>query len=71
MRYPPLVKITKIISSESEAETKIVKEGTQLKLICQAEGNPEQFRYKWSVDDHNVNGRSEQNIMYTHCYIIF
>ena len=34
-----------------------VKEGTQLKLICEAEGNPEQFHYKWSVDDHNVNGR--------------
>ena len=38
-------------------ELQVVKEGTPLNLICEAEGNPEQFRYKWSVDGHAVNGK--------------
>ena len=34
------------------------KEGEQIKLVCEAEGNPTQFSYNWLVDDHNVNGKS-------------
>ena len=34
------------------------KEGEQIKLVCEADGNPKQFSYTWSVDDHKVNGRS-------------
>ena len=52
-----MVKIKRITNSNSDLDPGAVKEGTQLKLICEAEGNPEQFLYKWSVDDHNVNGR--------------
>ena len=33
------------------------KEGEQIKLVCEAEGNPLQFSYNWSVDDHSVNGK--------------
>lgn len=35
------------------------KEGEQIKLVCEAEGNPSQFSYNWSVDDHNVNGKRD------------
>ena len=52
-----MVKIKRINNANSDLDPGAVKEGTQLKLICEAEGNPEQFLYKWSVDDHNVNGR--------------
>jgi len=58
VRYPPVVKIKRITNTNSEIDPGAVKEGAQLKLICEAEGNPEQFLYKWSVDDHNVNGIS-------------
>lgn len=62
VRYPPLVKITKSRRTMADAQTEdtglqVVKEGTPLNLICEAEGNPEQFGYKWSVDGHAVNGK--------------
>ena len=46
VRYPPSVQLKTISSDQGE----ILKEGMQLKLICQAEGNPTKFRYKWTVD---------------------
>ena len=46
VRYPPSVQLKSITSDQAE----ILKEGMQLKLICQAEGNPTKFRYKWTVD---------------------
>ena len=46
MRYPPSVQLKTITSDQAQ----ILKEGMQLKLICQAEGNPTKFRYKWTVD---------------------
>ena len=46
VRYPPSVQLKTITSDQAE----ILKEGMQLKLICQAEGNPTKFRYKWTVD---------------------
>ena len=59
-----MVKIKRITSNaNSDLDPGAVKEGTQLKLICEAEGNPEQFLYKWSVDDHNVNGRQLLNLI--------
>ena len=59
MRYPPIVKLARAKSKreEEEDELQVVREGTQLNLICEAEGNPEQFRFKWSVDGHAVNGK--------------
>ena len=58
VRYPPIVKITRAKSKreDEENELQVVREGTQLNLICEAEGNPEQFRFKWSVDGHPING---------------
>lgn len=38
------------------------KEGEQIKLVCEAEGNPTQFSYNWLVDDHNVNGRRSNTL---------
>ena len=46
VRYPPSVHLKTITSDQEQ----ILKEGMQLKLICQAEGNPTKFRYKWTVD---------------------
>ena len=46
VRYPPSVQLRTITSDQDQ----ILKEGMQLKLICQAEGNPTKFRYKWTVD---------------------
>ena len=46
VRYPPSVQLKTYTSDQAE----ILKEGMQLKLICQAEGNPTKFRYKWTVD---------------------
>ena len=56
VRYPPLVNLTQLVQGGGGGGGGLVREGALLKLVCQAEGNPEQFRYKWSVDDHNVNG---------------
>ena len=46
VRYPPSVQLKTITFDQEQ----ILKEGMQLKLICQAEGNPTKFRYKWTVD---------------------
>ena len=45
VRFPPTVKL-----KASSDPAKTLREGMQLKLICQAEGNPTKFRYKWTVD---------------------
>ena len=46
VRFPPSVHLRMISSDQAES----LKEGMQLKLICEAEGNPAKFRYKWTVD---------------------
>lgn len=45
VRFPPTVTL-----KASSDPAKTLREGMQLKLICQAEGNPTKFRYKWTVD---------------------
>ena len=53
VRFPPSVQL-KVISTD---RGQVLKEGMPLKLICQAEGNPSNFRYKWTVDGDEGESR--------------
>ena len=35
---------------ESGRSAKMLKEGEQLKLMCEANGNPANFQFNWKVD---------------------
>ena len=59
VRFPPTVTL-----KASSDPAKTLREGMQLKLICQAEGNPSKFRYKWTVDgDSGEFSLSELKLM--------
>ena len=54
VKFKPLVKIIRDVTSESSGD--ILKEGERLKLSCEANGNPSNFQFNWKLDGQKVNG---------------
>ena len=54
VKFKPIVKVKRVRQVGSGGE--MIKEGEQLKLACEANGNPSKFQFNWKVDGHKVNG---------------